>query len=484
MDSHPAVRRRARIAQRRGLAAQLPQGASATLLIVTDDPDFREPSVDDQTRIWRWRAADDRRKAGDFTGDVNATGTYDWTRVHPHVTVIVAMRKPKQGSAAAAAVAQANPRAGVLLVGALCPPQAGPLMRSINVPDALSQILEQELHTLTTLERIQALRAFAGSAAVVPILVHQDPDPDALASALAIRVILDRTHAHAPVLTLDEMTRPENRRMAELLDIGVTQVSPAELLAFDRIICADMQPRAPLVGSKVAASMRAAIIDHHPPEESWVADFSDVRPHYGATATILTEYLRALDENAISEKLATGLAYAIKTDTDNLTRGVSPADVEAYAFLLELADTTLLHRMERPALSDETARAYGRALAGLQLRGDLAVAYLGRLPIEDSHILADVADFCLSIDVATWAAAAAIVEGRLVITLRHFGGEPGAGWLARALAHGSGAGGGHASMARAVLPLDQDWRDLAHASAENACQLLVERLGQWLEHIR
>lgn len=489
MESYPAIRRHPRTPRPDQPDAPPRQTyAQLTLVIITDDPAFREPRVDENTQVWCWTAARRARAPNQFAGDPTAARTYAWTRELPDVSAIVALLDPKHTAAAMAALQEANPLAAVLVVSASqLPAGAGSLTRPVDWHAALRRSLEIELGLLETLKRVHALRAFAADAPVVPILVHQDPDPDALASALAIRALLQRPAQHAPILTLDAMTRPENRRMAELLDIQVTQVSLAELEGFDRIICVDMQPRELLSSPRSDSRPRArkfAIIDHHPFEGGYPAEYIDIRPRYGATATILTEYLRADDERRINKWLATGLVYAIKTDTDNLSRGVSAADVAAYTFLLERVAEPLLRRIERPALSAQTAGAYGRALAGLLLRNDLAVAYLGRISVDQSHILADLADFCLTIEEATWAAAAAIVEERLVITLRHLGGEPGAGQLARALSAAGGAGGGHATMARAVLPLLNEWGALPDAPLEIGSTLLLERLTAELERIR
>ncbi|MGH7460724.1 MAG: DHH family phosphoesterase [Longimicrobiales bacterium] len=481
MDGHPAIRRRARTQRHEAEHPPNETRNEPTLIIVTDDRTFAEPRVAQGTRVWHWSARRDAGKPGMFSGDPTDAGTYHWARLVPDLSAIVALRSPVRTAAATAAIQQANPVASVLVVGTAERPEVGGLLtRPVDVRAALRTSLEHELHQLDTLKRVQALHTFAGEEPVIPILVHKDPDPDALASALAIRVVLQRRPNETPVVTLDEMTRPENRRMAELLDIQVIQVTSAELNAFAGIICVDMQPR----GIVTTEDLRVAIIDHHPYEYEGIVQCLDVRPHYGATATILTEYLRAEDERRINKWLATGLVYAIKTDTDNLARGVSAADVSAYTFLLERIDAPLLRRIERPALSADTARAFGQAVAGLLFLDDLAVAYLGKLPADQSHILADVADFCLAIEEATWAAAGAIVEGNLVINLRHLGGAPGAGSLARALSLAGGSGGGHAAMARAVLPLVNEWGALSDAPHHIACKLLLERLAAELEHIR
>jgi hypothetical protein len=163
---------------------------------------------------------------------------------------------------------------------------------------------------------------------------------------------------------------------------------------------------------------------------------------------------------------------------------VTGLDVAAYSFLLDRADTELLRRIERPAHSERITRAYGQALANVVTEEDLAVAFLGEVTADDSHILSDLADFCLAMDDPTWAAAGAIVEGRLIIALRHLGDEPGAGELARALAKNGGSGGGHVTMARAVLRLNDEWGALKDAPPDQAPALLMEKLLGYLGQIR
>jgi nanoRNase/pAp phosphatase (c-di-AMP/oligoRNAs hydrolase) len=125
----------------------------------------------------------------------------------------------------------------------------------------------------------------------------------------------------------------------------------------------------------------------------------------------------------------------------------------AYAFLQDRADLTLLRKLERPAYSIETARLFGAALTDMATAGDLAVVYLGTIADDDAHVLAEIADFGLSLSEITWAVAAAIIDNELVITIRHLGSAPGAGDLAKTMIANGGQGGGHVTMARAVLPL-------------------------------
>lgn len=296
--------------------------------------------------------------------------------------------------------------------------------------------------------RVHELRAFARGTGTVPILVQQDPDPDGMASALGLRTLLRRKEDESPIISLGEVTRPENQRMAELLGLRVVRVSEAELNGFKRVVAVDTQP------SPVQGRTRYAVIDHHPVRDGYSADFVDIRPAIGAASTMVTQYLRVDDERRITPRLATALIYGIRTDTEVLRRGTSPTDIEAYAFLQGVADHELLRKIGRPAFSEGGVRAVGQALAGLQKAGDVAVAYVGRLDDRTSHVLPNLADFCLAIEGVSWSAAGGIVDDELVVNIRRVGGGTGAGDLAKALAEEEGMGGGHRSMARVAIRLN------------------------------
>ncbi|MEX0906721.1 MAG: DHH family phosphoesterase [Gemmatimonadota bacterium] len=417
----------------------------ALLLMVSDSKNLPAAvrSAERQVRHW-----------GDsFGGDPADPATWEWTRGASAVTAVIDLHPPDRARAALAAIRRVRPDAAVLLlsqdVADVDGPGDGTLARSGGLRDVVRLDLEEELARLEAERRGYCLREFAAGDDVVPILIHDDPDPDAMSSALAVRALIGGTPERMPIVTLEEVTRPENRRMADLLHIRVTRVTCDELRQFDRVITVDTQPR----GLQQDGRPRLAVIDHHPAENSYAAEFRDIRPHYGATATMLTEYLRAASGIRVRGNLATALLYGIRTDTDSLARGVTPADVAAYAYLQEHADVDLIKRFERPSYTLATARSFADALRSAECDEDLCVAYVGELQPHEAHVLADLADFCLGIENITWVAVAAELEGELVLTLRHTGSDPGAGGVARALAslHG-GSGGGHATMARVAIP--------------------------------
>ena len=73
------------------------------------------------------------------------------------------------------------------------------------------------------------------------------------------------------------------------------------------------------------------VIDHHPEQFNYKSHIKDIRPTYGATSTIVVEYLMCTN-NSIGTRLATALLYGIKkSDTFALSREVNEWDVLAFS---------------------------------------------------------------------------------------------------------------------------------------------------------
>ena len=160
--------------------------------------------------------------------------------------------------------------------------------------------------------------------------------------------------------TFGTITRPENVAMCKILEIEVEAIDAAALDQFDRVAMVDVQPS--FLEEEKHFGEVDLVIDHHPVEQPIRARIKDVRPSYGATSTILVEYLRAADVK-ITQRLATALLYGIKSDTLGLERGGTKADLEAFTYLYLLANHNALRRIERPELSPEALDVLARGLA-------------------------------------------------------------------------------------------------------------------------
>jgi nanoRNase/pAp phosphatase (c-di-AMP/oligoRNAs hydrolase) len=306
--------------------------------------------------------------------------------------------------------------------------------------------LRTEFSRSLTRARVQQYQRYFSDADRVLILLHHDPDPDAMASGLALRNLLRRTKTTAIIGAIQNVTRPENLRMANLLDIHVETITPADLKTFDRVALVDVQPHY-FSGLIDRVDL---VIDHHPETTGWSAMFKDIRADYGSTCTILTEHLRAVDVN-ISERTATAMLYAIKSDTLFFNRQANRVDLEAFSYLYPLADAALIRKMEGAEITLERLEYVVRATQNGKLREQVFSAFLGESPRED--FIPYVADFFLQLEDVKWTIASGVVNDMLVVSVRNLGYSRNAGEFVRKCFGDMGSAGGHRAMAKAVVPI-------------------------------
>ena len=268
-----------------------------------------------------------------------------------------------------------------------------------------------------------------------------------MASGLALRNVLRRTKQTAVIAALQGVTRPENQRMMNLLDIHVEIITPRPGRSFDRIAMVDVQPHY----FSGAIDRVDLVIDHHPEQTGYTAVYKDIRADYGSTSTILTEHLRAVDAN-ISERTATAMLYAIKSDTLFFNRQANRVDIEAFSYLYPLADATLIRKMEGAEITMERLDYVLKAqAAGPACRSRCSARSSATLPRED--FIPYVADFYLQLEDVKWTIVAGIVNDSLVMSVRNLGYSRNAGEFVRKYFNDIGSAGGHRSMAKAVVPL-------------------------------
>jgi nanoRNase/pAp phosphatase (c-di-AMP/oligoRNAs hydrolase) len=350
------------------------------------------------------------------------------------------------------AILEAAPGVPILLVsqGATPPAlRAYPTVTTVMLARTMRHVLGPEIDRAALRVRTERIRHLLAGKERIGILLQDDPDPDALASGLALRALLGRTQPSAPLLTFGRITRPENLAMVEALDMEVDRVTAADVRRFDALAMVDVQP--PFFEEPLPQA--AVVIDHHPEAKGWRAAFRDVRPSYGATATILTEYLRAA-EVKITERVATALLYGIKSDTLHLERGGTRADMEAFAFLYELANHNTLRRIERPELPLDALDALGDALSNRLIIRNALFAHLG--PVSRPDLIPQFADLCLQVKGIEWSVVSGLTGDEVHISVRNVGYVKAAGEVVREAFSDLGSAGGHRSAAKAVIAL-REW---------------------------
>jgi nanoRNase/pAp phosphatase (c-di-AMP/oligoRNAs hydrolase) len=325
-------------------------------------------------------------------------------------------------------------------------------------------------HSLTR-QKIRDLRKLVADDDRIAIVLQDDPDPDAMSSAIALRALLGRNKQTTPIFAFKPVTRPENLTMKRLLEIEITPAVTGELGAFDKIAMVDVEP--PYFGERLPRA--DIVIDHHPNYASGFAAFEDIRVDYGATATIMTEYLVTAEEH-ISERLATALLYGIRSDTLALSRRATDADIQAWLHLYPLANYNLLRQIERAELPLSFARLLARAMRRLELRDGLIVLHLG--VVERDDLIVQMADFCLQFENVDWVVVSGKLGSDLVIAVRNHGfgrGNGNAGDVVKRLFNDVGAAGGHRNMAKAVIPIHK-WREREHSTGVKAIETRLREL--------
>jgi nanoRNase/pAp phosphatase (c-di-AMP/oligoRNAs hydrolase) len=388
------------------------------------------------------------------TGDPRRTDTWLKADIGPSTCVIIednGKRSPKK-------ILEAVRDAGGTLVYVLGigPQSTGKRDEEFHAefPDvaylSMSQLfggpLLTEFSRSLTRARVQQYQRYFSDADRVLILLHNDPDPDAMASGLALRNVLRRTKTTAIIGAIQGVTRPENLRMINLLDIHVEAITHESVKEYDRLAMVDVQPH--YFGGLI--DRVDLVIDHHPEQPGYTAVFKDIRPDYGSTSTILTEHLRAVDVN-ISERTATAMLYAIKSDTLFFNRSTNRVDLEAFSYLYPLADAALIRKMEGAEITLERLDYVLRAFRDGTLTEQVFCAFLGALPRED--FIPYVADFFLQLEDVKWTIVAGIVNDSLVVSVRNLGYTKNAGEFVRRFFSDIGSAGGHRAMAKAVVPM-------------------------------
>jgi nanoRNase/pAp phosphatase (c-di-AMP/oligoRNAs hydrolase) len=195
----------------------------------------------------------------------------------------------------------------------------------------------------------------------------------------------------------------------------------------------------------------AAVIDHHPEREvPRKAVYHDVRPSYGACATMIVELLRAGGLEP-ARPLATALFYGIQSETLDLGRETSEPDVEASVHLYPRIDSDALSRIRHARAPRALFRSLHDGLENAWYRGGVVYVPGGRLAYPD--LVAQLADFVLRVQGVEWVVAVGRYGDDLLVSVRADEPRAHAGVWVREIVDGRGPAGGHGQMAGARVPV-------------------------------
>ena len=297
------------------------------------------------------------------------------------------------------------------------------------------------------------------------VLIIINADPDSIASAMAVRRLLWRKVAGVTISNINTINRPDNIAMVRLLGLNLIHINKIDERRFHRFVIVDSQPDHNKAFTRFKPDI---IIDHHP-ETDCKAPYRDIRPQYGANASIMTEYLRAAGIKP-STKLATGLVFAIKSDTHNFQRQAILEDVKAFQFLFRHANAHLIRKIEKSELRRDFLKYFQIALQTMRMYKGWAFVNLGRVKSPDICVI--IADFFMKVDSVSWSITSGLHGNKLIIVFRNDGLRKNAGRVAQLSFGHIGSAGGHKSVARAEIPFDR-LKDLVDYNDE-------KKLSKWI----
>ena len=279
------------------------------------------------------------------------------------------------------------------------------------------------------------------------VLITICADPDSLASAMALKRLLWRKVKAVTISHFNEIQRFDNLTMIRLLKIPLVKPQRLRVSDFTKTVLVDGQPNH---SESFAALNYDVVIDHHPLSQQLPASFVDIRPQYGATATIMTVYLRTAKLRP-SKSLATALLFAIRVDTGNFESGVTEEDIKAFRYLFPHSNMNLLRKIEMADMGTEDLKYFRRALESKEIIKGKIFSHLGQVESPDNLVL--VADFFMRLNEIAWVVVSGVYRKTLVVVIRNDGFRKDAGTWANSAFGRLGSAGGRRSRARAEIPL-------------------------------
>lgn len=303
------------------------------------------------------------------------------------------------------------------------------------------------------------------------VLIVINADPDAISSAMAVSRLLWRRVLNVAISQINTINRPDNLAMLRLLGVATVPLMELDMTKFSRIVMVDSQPD----HSDLMIDLKPdVIIDHHP-DSGVEAPFLDIRPKYGATATILTEYLRAARIKP-SAKLATGLYHGIKTDTNDFKGKTVIEDVRAFQYLFRYANIHLARKIEQADLRFDFLKYFKDAIQNMRVRKGKVFVHLGTVVNPDVCVL--IADFFMRVNSVTWSIVSGRCDKKLVVIFRNDGIRKNAGKVAKESFGHLGSAGGHKNMARAEMSLSDLKEHIDYRDQKKLLQWIINRTAK------
>ncbi|MEW5976544.1 MAG: DHHA1 domain-containing protein [Acidobacteriota bacterium] len=314
----------------------------------------------------------------------------------------------------------------------------------------------------------------------VLILMHDNPDPDSIASAAGLQYLIEQLTSKPSLIGYAGIVgRAENRAMRKYLGIKLSSMSRISLQDYSCVAMVDTQPS---TGNNCLPEgfIPKIVFDHHPLRPaSRRVPYRTIRPRYNVTASIITEFLIASNLN-MNSNLATALFYAIKSETEGLGREVGKIEARLRHYLYPFVDQKLLANIENARVSREYFQVIHAALEHCRIYDDVVVATLENVMNPD--IVAEVADLLMRLEKVKYSFCFGTFNGDVLISARTYDRSYDVGSLMRAAVGDLGAAGGHEMMAGAKIACKADSPAAKRRFVAELIQRVLKRVGNEQAH--
>jgi nanoRNase/pAp phosphatase (c-di-AMP/oligoRNAs hydrolase) len=303
----------------------------------------------------------------------------------------------------------------------------------------------------TRLDLIEKLGKIVKGKKELLILTHTHPDPDAIAAAAALQYLVKQLFGVPSSIAYSGIiARAENRALVKKLEIGLKQFNRIKIERYDCIAMVDSQPGSG--NNMLKASSRCDIvIDHHPVRNDTKAKLVVIDPKIGASATILIGWLDAAGID-IPANLATALAYAISSETQNMFREAVREDIRAYLSVYTRASIRKLAEIINANLPHYYFLQLGRAINNARIFGTIIVSHL--VEVHHPEIVAEMADFFLKHERIGTVLCTGFYGKTLILSIRTSSEQQVAGELIKKLPLDPDNAGGHDRIAGGFVDME------------------------------
>jgi len=362
-----------------------------------------------------------------------------------------------------------------------------PILSTIDVEGA-ERISIEDLTTSAIQDRLRSIDRKQGASEVlrrlsdeedakILIVCHDNPDPDALASALAMKHLCDSLGHSSTIIHGGMIEHQQNRAMVKLLEMDIRKLildwEIEDLLnESDVVICVDFShPGANNI--LPSTCVPHIVIDHHPSEVRPAGDVILVRSEFAATSSLIASVLMNSGVE-MNSNVATALAFGIRTDTLGFTRSFNAVDLRALSWLGAWIDWDLMRSFESPPRTQEVLSIFKQALKDATLDDGLMLVPISEMADRDA--LSQVADFLLPTEGVEIVVSYGVRMSKVILSARSTSENVHLGKiLSKTFAKGSA--GGHKELAGGQIPFEELDCDNAEEAMLSITKILKSAFG-------